>query len=135
MFSVGAALRDDDWCRQPGVWRQRGVGAEQLRGAVCRGRGLDQGGGRLLSPLTGHDGLARSAAGAHQQYLSIYNMCIQFCSTNGGHLVEILSQEHEDILDQSVFSGLTYWIGLNDIATEGILHNNVNNSRKSAAQV
>ena len=49
--------------------------------------------------------------------------------------MEILSQEHEDILDQSVFSGLTYWIGLNDIATEGTIINNVNDSRKSAAQV
>ena len=72
MFSVGAALRDDDWCRQPSVWRQHGVGAEQLRGAVCRGRGLDQGGGRLLPPLTGHDGLARSAAGGHYLYISLY---------------------------------------------------------------
>ena len=49
--------------------------------------------------------------------------------------MEILSQKQEDILDKSVFSGLTHWIGLNDIATEGILHNNVNNSRKSAALV
>ena len=58
--------------------------------------------------------------GQHTAFGSyILIMCIQFCSTNGGHLVEILSQEHEEILDQSVFSGLTYWIGLNDIATEG----------------
>ena len=88
----------------------------------------------ISSPLTKWAGTQHSRClPAISLYILI--MCIQFCSTNGGHLVEILSQEHEDILDQSVFSGLTYWIGLNDIATEGTIINNVNDSRKSAAQV
>ena len=74
----------------------------------------------LLSPDMMGWHAAQQVPTSNISLYTILIMCIQFCSTNGGHLVEILSQEHEDILDQSVFSGLTYWIGLNDIATEGI---------------
>ena len=43
----------------------------------------------------------------------------QFCWSKGSYLAEIQSREEEDLLDQFLVKGLVYWIGLDDLATEG----------------
>ena len=44
---------------------------------------------------------------------------LQFCWSSGGYLGELVSQEQEESLDSVLMRGVHYWIGLNDMATEG----------------
>ena len=45
---------------------------------------------------------------------------IQFCWSHGGYLAEINSQEEDEMLDEVLLHEVEYWIGLNDLASEGM---------------
>ena len=46
-------------------------------------------------------------------------LLIQFCWSRGGYLAEIKTKEEEEVLDQILPQGITYWIGLEDFADDG----------------
>ena len=43
----------------------------------------------------------------------------QYCWDNGGYLAEFFSAEEEGLLDQIIYDGGQYWLGLSDTAQEG----------------
>ena len=43
----------------------------------------------------------------------------EYCWSRGGHLVEIMSVEEENLLDSFLVHGISYWIGLTDEGHEG----------------
>ena len=69
------------------------------------------------------DGLGWTEAGDSCYLVSLHAMdwftAQEYCWSQGAYLAEVKSQEEEDILDQFLVHGLAYWIGLNDIETEG----------------
>ena len=47
-------------------------------------------------------------------------MCFQFCWEAGGYLAELLSSEEEARLNAILAKDIDYWIGLTDLAHEGV---------------
>ena len=43
----------------------------------------------------------------------------QFCWGHGGYLAEIKSEDEENNIDLYLIHGVSYWIGLSDLAEEG----------------
>ena len=43
----------------------------------------------------------------------------QFCWGKGSYLAEIQTRDEENMLDEFLIQGTTYWTGLNDLAREG----------------
>merc|ERR1711884_322563 len=43
----------------------------------------------------------------------------EFCWGQGAYLAEIKSKEEEDLVDPHLITGVGYWLGLSDYATEG----------------
>ena len=50
---------------------------------------------------------------------NVTSLC-QFCWENGGWLAELFSSEEETRVDDILPVDLDYWIGLTDLASEGI---------------
>ena len=51
----------------------------------------------------------------------------QFCWSHEGYLAEIDSQQEDELLDQMMLHEVQYWIGLNDLASEGRIPTKTNN--------
>ena len=45
----------------------------------------------------------------------------EICWGHGGYLAEIKSKEEEDALDKYLIHDLNFWLGLEDLATEGCM--------------
>ena len=76
----------------------------------------------MLLGVFGGNGLVYFSRGSFLQHV-VQILCkkgdFQFCWRKGAYLAEIKSKEEEELLDQFLIQGTTYWIGLDDLATEG----------------
>ena len=52
-------------------------------------------------------------------------MTLQFCWSHGGYLAEINTQHEDELLDQMLLHEVQYWVGLNDLASEGTSYGQV----------